>query len=216
MPYSEISELPKAVKNLPAEAKRLFIKAFNKAYKDYNEEQAFKIAWSVVKKAYSMTGNKWVMKENIAVKSSINREGYFWNPSYYFDIILSGNREHIDGKKVSQKLLYKLYSENLIDDDGDINHLAIDGNPEYKGLFKKIGQKFKDGYLAIRVAINKAHNKYKEFIKNNKDKYLKLSAEFYNPKVLGDLILDADGVGWTLTDNPADTSSTIINIGELK
>lgn len=215
MPYSKIQDLPKQVMSLPTQAKKIFLKAFNKASKDNSEEKAFKIAWSAVKKIYTKKKNKWVLKREIDIKSTVNREGYFWNPSYYFDIILSSNGTHRDGKKVSKKLLNKLYSDNLIDSEGDINHLAIDGNPEYVGLFKKIGQTFVDGVLKIKVAINKAHDKYKEFMSDKKYKdHIKLSAEFYNPVMYGDLILDAEGLGWTVTDNPADYSK-IVGKGKL-
>ena len=52
MPYSNTRELPPAVTSLPSHAKHIFMAAFNSAYKDNNEESAFKIAWAAVKKSY--------------------------------------------------------------------------------------------------------------------------------------------------------------------
>lgn len=54
MPYSSKSELPDAVKKLPAKAQKAFKSAFNSALKQgKSEQQAFKIAWSAAKKAQS-------------------------------------------------------------------------------------------------------------------------------------------------------------------
>lgn len=54
MPYSSKSELPDAVKKLPAKAQEAFKSAFNSALKQgKSEQQAFKIAWSAAKKAKS-------------------------------------------------------------------------------------------------------------------------------------------------------------------
>jgi cation transport regulator ChaB len=51
MPYAKNSELPPAVKKLPANALRIWKGAFNSAIKDHSESSAFAIAWSAVHKA---------------------------------------------------------------------------------------------------------------------------------------------------------------------
>lgn len=54
MPYQAISDLPDSVKNhLPKHAQEIFLAAFNNALKEYGEEErAFKVAWSAVKRDY--------------------------------------------------------------------------------------------------------------------------------------------------------------------
>lgn len=62
MPYSSIDDLPDSVKdNLPHHAQEIFKEAFNSAHKQYGEEErAFRIAWSAVKKEYEKKDDKWV------------------------------------------------------------------------------------------------------------------------------------------------------------
>ncbi|MDQ0220356.1 cation transporter [Peribacillus cavernae] len=65
MPYHSLNELPDAVKdNLPHHAQEIFKEAFNSASDEYKEEErAFKVAWSAVKKKYKKDDNdKWVEK----------------------------------------------------------------------------------------------------------------------------------------------------------
>ena len=51
MPYNKISELPPAVKKLTEHKQKVWLSAFNSAFKQsQNEEQAFKIAWAAVEK----------------------------------------------------------------------------------------------------------------------------------------------------------------------
>ena len=51
MPYNKISELPPAVKKLSEHKQKVWLSAFNSAFKQsQNEEQAFKIAWAAVEK----------------------------------------------------------------------------------------------------------------------------------------------------------------------
>lgn len=64
MPYSKVSELPAAVKNvLPSHAQDIYKEAFNSAYDEYKdasnrsadadrEETVHKVAWSAVKNKY--------------------------------------------------------------------------------------------------------------------------------------------------------------------
>lgn len=50
MPYSKVSELPPAVKKLPAHKQKIFMAAFNNAMKEYkgDEKRSFATAWSAV------------------------------------------------------------------------------------------------------------------------------------------------------------------------
>jgi cation transport regulator len=66
MPYTTQRDLPDAVKALPAHARKIWMRAFNAASKQYDkEEQAFRVAWSAIQKAgYHKKGERWVrMKE---------------------------------------------------------------------------------------------------------------------------------------------------------
>ncbi|MDN4073611.1 ChaB family protein [Fictibacillus terranigra] len=66
MPYDSIKELPDQVRdNLPHHAQEIFKEAFNSASEEYKEEEtAFKVAWSAVKKKYEKnSSDKWVKKD---------------------------------------------------------------------------------------------------------------------------------------------------------
>lgn len=66
MPYDKLSDLPDSVKdNLPHHAQEIFKEAFNSASEEYDEEEtAFKVSWSAVKKKYEKNDDdKWVEKE---------------------------------------------------------------------------------------------------------------------------------------------------------
>ena len=55
MPYQKLDDLPDSVKNhLPTHAQEIFRATFNHAYEEYSneEERAFKVAWSAVKRDY--------------------------------------------------------------------------------------------------------------------------------------------------------------------
>lgn len=65
MPYT-ITNYPNDIKDLPIEAKRIWINAFNSAFKLYkgSESMAFKIAWTAVKNVYYKNDKDiWVKKK---------------------------------------------------------------------------------------------------------------------------------------------------------
>ncbi len=75
MPYRNLRELPKGVKNvLPKHAKEIYKEAFNSAWDEYKdpddrrddasrEETAHKVAWGAVKQTYEKgSEGKWVKK----------------------------------------------------------------------------------------------------------------------------------------------------------
>jgi cation transport regulator len=65
MPYASNEDLPDNVRHvLPEHAQSIYRKAFNNALTQYgNEEQAFAVAWSAVKKQYEKSSSgKWVQK----------------------------------------------------------------------------------------------------------------------------------------------------------
>ena len=79
MPYENISELPKSVRNLPSRAKALYMKAFNSFWEEYDvnddaarERASHEAAWSAVKEQYEKddeTG-EWVKSEEASGKRS--------------------------------------------------------------------------------------------------------------------------------------------------
>ncbi len=71
MPYAVTADLPPAVRHLPPHAQEIFLSAFNNAWRTYadrnpheQEEIAFRVAWSAVKKRYRKGGDFWVPKES--------------------------------------------------------------------------------------------------------------------------------------------------------
>jgi len=70
MPYNTIRELPDSVRDhLPKHAQEIFIAAFKSAWEEYDhdEERAYKVAWSAVKKTYvkDEESGRWVKKIKI-------------------------------------------------------------------------------------------------------------------------------------------------------
>lgn len=70
MPYEATADLPAAVRRLPPRAQEIFLAAYNNAWQTYadrgshdQEEIAFRVAWSAVKKRYRKRGNSWVLKD---------------------------------------------------------------------------------------------------------------------------------------------------------
>lgn len=94
MPYKSIVELPPAVKDaLPAEAQRIFLRAFDAAYNEYgkSEERAFAVAWAAVKKAGYRKGKDGWTKVNSNHSIKVNRArnediGYAWQ---YKDVVVT-------------------------------------------------------------------------------------------------------------------------------
>lgn len=213
MPYSNIKELPNTVGKLPTEAKRMWLKAFNRAYSDgYSEEQAIKIAWSVVKNKYKKSDNGWVLKKAMSVETNLHKSGLLF-PTYSLDLVLGSTTPDAQGHEVSGSLLDRLYTNKLIDIEGDIDHLDLNtGNDWTTGLFKAAKQFYKDGKLHVKAIADKSHKAYKWFIDNKIYQYIKgASAEYINPKLEGNKVVDAERMGWTVAikDVPINPDSRI-------
>lgn len=75
MPYQRNAELPKPVRDsLPEGAQTIYRKAYNNAWKQYDqarkrrgsasrEETAHRVAWAAVKESYKKKGDRWVKKD---------------------------------------------------------------------------------------------------------------------------------------------------------
>ncbi|HUS74710.1 MAG TPA: ChaB family protein [Methanothrix sp.] len=79
MPYENISELPKSVRNLPSRAKTLYMKGFNSCWEELEntedaarEKASHEAAWSAVKEQYEKDDgtSEWVKSDEIAGKRS--------------------------------------------------------------------------------------------------------------------------------------------------
>jgi cation transport regulator len=79
MPYKNCSELPKAVReHLPDQAQRIYMKAFNSAWKQYadprkrredasRDETAHRVAWAAVEHVYEKSSDgQWYRKPGSA------------------------------------------------------------------------------------------------------------------------------------------------------
>jgi cation transport regulator len=74
MPYKNLSDLPKPVRNnLPRHAQEIYRAAFNSAWEQYKdpedrrgddsrEETAHQVAWAAVKQKYEKNNGRWVKK----------------------------------------------------------------------------------------------------------------------------------------------------------
>ena len=66
MPYEELDDLPDSVKrNLPKHAREIYLKAYNSAEEQYDEEdRRHRVAWAVVEQKYEKNEEgEWVEKE---------------------------------------------------------------------------------------------------------------------------------------------------------
>jgi cation transport regulator len=64
-PYKTVDDLPSNVTNvLPKEAQRLWMRVFNESFPK-GEDYARKVAWTVVKRIYKKSGDKWVQKKKV-------------------------------------------------------------------------------------------------------------------------------------------------------
>lgn len=68
MPYSNLKDLPENIRaNLPQHAQEIYLAAFNNAWDEYShdEERAYRVAWSAVKKNYVKDKSKgeWIAKD---------------------------------------------------------------------------------------------------------------------------------------------------------
>ena len=66
MPYEELDDLPDSVKrNLPKHAREIYLKAYNSAEEQYDEEdRRHRVAWAAVEQKYEKNEEgEWVEKE---------------------------------------------------------------------------------------------------------------------------------------------------------
>lgn len=196
------SDLPSSLKKLSSIDRKLFTKTYDILKgKGISEEESFdKALFSVGKTSQDLVTES--LSQDINLQTVIVKEGGFFNNNYFFDATLSSSTVDVDNQSVSPALLKWLDSNGNIETEGDIRHLAFNGiDGSWKGLFKLISHNFVDNKLDIRFAADKKHPKFKEFLSlNKKNPFNMLSAEFYNPRKIGNKIVYSDKIGWTLTN----------------
>ena len=211
MPYDSTKELPEQVKKLPANAKRIFLKAFNASFAKYGEQASFQIAWGAVKKMFSKKNDVWVRKSSVSVKSVVARSGIF-GTRYFFDAVIASNELADDGYIATDGLLESIVKTRRIDNYGDADHNKLSGNYRLNKLFGLTNYQYLDGKLYGKFFVDKTHPQYKWFIENYKNREIQLSAEFYNPKIKENKIVDCEKLGWSvvLDTIPVDKNAVAI------
>jgi len=198
------------IKELPINAKKIFLRAYDKALKSVNEKRALRLAWRVVKQSYKIVEDKWTLKTSVKVNTVVGKSGFF-NPSYYMDYTISSINKDNTGESVDNGLLENIAKGNIpMDVYGDIEHFDIDGISEFNGLFELISTEYINGKLNGKITINKKHKAYKTFTKwYPKGTTVGISAEFYNPTYIGKKLVNCERVGWSMTDNPRNPMSVL-------
>lgn len=189
------------VHKLPLKGKKIFAKV-------YENTEDLSLALSAVKRAYKLKNNIWVIKKSVPVKTVIQKSGFF-NKSYYLELPISSTSRDIDGHTVNKGLLEKISKYSLIDENGDLDHLKLNGVTSFNGLFKLSDYRYEEEQLFAKIVMNKDHPAYKPFLKNGYlDAITGVSAEFYGNIIDDDgVIQDADRMGWTVTLNTQPSNS---------
>ena len=215
------------LKKLPAKARELWESTFQANKKEYGAEKAAQIAWAAVKNKYKKVSGRWLVK-NMLLKLKLIKSGLFF-PSYKFHVELSNDQWDDDGQRVDPALLEKLVVEDKVERIGDVDHENIareenrmEERRQYlcteegtDGLYYLEKVHYQDGKVIGLIGMNKKHKHYNTFLeKHKKGKYLSASAEFDNYKLGedGKTIVQADKLGWTITDHPINQSAGVKNI----
>lgn len=210
---------------LPVKGKKLWESAFAEAKKKYSTEKSAAIATAAVKKSFkkAKTG-KYVAKSG-ALKLTLIKSGWFF-PDYKFKIVISDDQVDLDGERVNSDLLQKLVSENRVDRIGDVDHEVVardlgmmkqrsllTSDEGTEGLYYLDDVKYDGGKAIATIGMNKKHKHYNKYIGlHKKGEYLYASAEFKNATISGNEIVNADSMGWTLTNNPRNEGAKTIGI----
>jgi cation transport regulator ChaB len=188
MPYKYPDNIPDAIKDLPADAQKMWVSVFNSAYAQYKGDEAKSnaTAWAAVNKEYEEVDGEWTKKAMEA-------------KSFRFADLLEGIKFTTkDGKKTSKIQLFKTgewvhptygkfkiteedleaMDENFIASDaevvGDYQHGSLNEDPEVakaSGWVKKLINKGKELWAEVEWT-----DKAVEYIKNKEYRFI--SPEF--------------------------------------
>ncbi len=216
------------MKNLPPKAKKLFEEVYMHAKaKGMSPEKAGMMATGAVKHAFGMRIFKEHAMKSCAVKFEVVKSGFLF-PDYSFDLVITNDDIDDDGQCVSRDVISKLANTGEILKVGDVDHeeYCKRKGEEYMqerakltpeegtiGLYFLKGYGFDGKNLVLNVGMNKSHSLYKRFLTYHKQgKYRYGSAHFYNSQfdALGNMV-DAERMGWTITDNPRLRSARMIS-----
>lgn len=223
MPYSSIYALPEYLhKVLPPAGLELFLELYNSAFKNYNEDTAFQMAWEGVKLKFQREGDNIVIhnhyyqaepevhslemspeETNIAINSETEE--------IIMDAVLADTNPNSDGKFFSEKELVALAEQiNVFGSTlPDVDHEKLMGLVKKygrdsesirlalkneKGLMKTIKASVEKGRLWIRAVLDKRY-------KNHLEKFKGLSIEAFADVENGEF-KNAEYLGFTFTNNP--------------
>jgi cation transport regulator ChaB len=211
------------LKELPEEARKLWEQVFESAKaKGKGDAEAAQLAWSAVQKVYSKS-KSWQKKEGNMSKDIIKSDTGD-NVVYYLNGILSlpGQDSSDMFNNVSETLLHKFIQPNFIEDYGTIEHSEYEKDlkiPLSKNIIKGKepyhldSSKVVGNELHIKFKINPKYEDYEKLIEFTKQgNYLNLSAEFKDAITYGNTIIDAQRLGWTVTNSPAQKKAKVYNI----
>lgn len=185
MPYKNNKELPKKVKNvLPSKAQTIFRKAFNKAYEEYGEKRATRIAWAAVKKSYKKKEDKWVhktsdKKDYSTVKYELKKDNITvtkkGEDKSYLEVILTDNQKDKHNMKWSDPALR-----------GFVNQINAEG---VKGYYPKSN---KHEVLEKKFNEGMSPDEMEEYIQGLDTGIKAVSAKYDNGRLLSTLEVDND------------------------
>ncbi len=211
------------LKELPEEARKLWEQIFQSAKaKGKTDTDSAQLAWDAVKKVYSKS-KSWQSNE-ASMSKDILKSATGDNIIYYLDGILTlpGQDSSSQYNNVSEALLSKFIQPNFIETYGTIEHQEYE--KDLKIQFNKDIIKGKEPYhldssklvgneLHIKFKINPEYEQYQQLIEFTKQgQFLNLSAEFKDAITYGNTIIDAQKLGWTVTNNPAQKKAKVYNI----
>jgi cation transport regulator len=234
MPYASVNDLPPEVKKLPENAQRIFMSAFNSAFKKYRtDEKAFKIAWSAVKQVFEKTENGWEKKKSFdhsmvfsksfdSFKSESSDdfyvEGYIETPGMDIlgDVCTPECLKDINTQLAEAVVMAKIGREH--------EHSLVDRNIMH--VAKIIHHEVDENGVFIKAKLNKYHPDFESVKGAIVDGiYDSFSIEYF-PEQWKDDVINPDGTyiprrldkitltGVTFTGKPVNHEAVITNFGE--
>ena len=204
------------LKNFPPTAKRLWEAAFRNARSSGRDvKTSSKIAMGAIKKAYKKQKGVWV-KKHLILKLNLIKHGWLF-PSYKFELELSNNKWDSEDQMISEGLLKKMVDGGSISTIGDVDHERyhkkhnslnnrdlINTDRDTEGLYFLDSYKYEEGSIKAIVGMNRKHKLFNKYLSQHQQgKFLYASAEFPNATIVNGVVVEADEMLWSMTDNPA-------------
>ena len=200
----------------PPKAKKLWESVYRNArVNGKNVQNSTNLAMSVIKNTYKKQKGVWV-KKHLNIKLHLIKHGLIF-PSYKFELELSNNKWDSDNQMISEDLLNRIVDEGNIAMFGDVDHekyyqthnslserdlLNTDKGTE--GLYYLDSYKFEEGGIKAIIGMNKKHPLFNKYLTHHHNgDYLYASAEFPNAEIENGVVINADKMLWSITNNPA-------------